>query len=254
MNKVETSNPAEGGVAAVNRALTALLAFGNAPGGLMLAQVSEETGLNMSTLLRMFESLEQFRFIKRLPDGRYVLGPAVFQLGMMYRESFQLREYVMPILSKLSAETGETAAFYVREGDQRVCLFRIQAQRSVRTHLREGDRFPLDVGAAGRVLLAFSGTRGGDYEKTAEQGYAVSIAERDPESAAIACPAFGVGRVLSGTISLGVPRYRFNKKVLADYLPRVQAAAAELTHALGGDLPAAGAAFRAADQLGVLLE
>ena len=155
MNKVETSSPAEGGVAAVNRALTALLAFGNAPGGLMLAQVSEETGLNMSTLLRMFESLEQFRFIKRLPDGRYVLGPAVFQLGMMYRESFQLREYVMPILSRLSAETGETAAFYVREGDQRVCLFRIQAQRSVRTHLREGDRFPLDVGAAGRVLEQF---------------------------------------------------------------------------------------------------
>ncbi|WP_323120150.1 IclR family transcriptional regulator [Burkholderia alba] len=248
------SNQAEGGVAAVNRALTALLAFGGAPNGLMLAQVSEITGLNMSTLLRMFESLEQFRFIKRLPDGRYVLGPAVFQLGMMYRESFQLREYVAPILSSLSAATGETAAFYVREGDQRVCLFRFQAQRAVRTHLREGDRFALDVGAAGRVLLAFSGTRGGEYDKTVEQGHAVSLGERDPESAAIACPAFGIGRQLAGAISLGVPLYRFNKKVLAEYLPRVQAAAHELTHALGGDLPAAGAGFPAADALGALLE
>jgi DNA-binding IclR family transcriptional regulator len=228
---------ADGGVAAVNRALTALLAFGDAPNGLMLAQVSEATGLNMSTLLRLFESLETFRFIKRLPDGRYVLGPASFHLGIMYRESFQLREYAVPILRKLTDETGETAAYYVREGDERVCLFRFYARRAVHTHLREGDRFPLDVGAAGRVLLAFSGTRGNDYDKVAELGYAVSIGERDPESAAIACPVFGVGRLLSGTISLGVPRYRFNKKVLADYLPRVQAAAAQLTHELGGDLP-----------------
>ena len=48
--------PADVGVAAVNRAMTALLAFGDAPNGLMLAQVSETTGLNMSTLLRLFES------------------------------------------------------------------------------------------------------------------------------------------------------------------------------------------------------
>ncbi|WDD91567.1 IclR family transcriptional regulator [Burkholderia sp. FERM BP-3421] len=247
------SKEPEGGVAAVNRALTALLAFGDAPNGLMLAQVSEATGLNMSTLLRMFESLEQFRFIKRLPDGRYVLGPAVFQLGMMYRESFQLREHVAPILSRLSAQTGETAAYYVREGDQRVCLFRFQAQRAVRTHLREGDRFPLEAGAAGRVLLAFSGARGGDHDKTVELGYAVSQGERDPESAAVACPAFGVGRLLSGAISLGVPLFRFNKKVLAEYLPLVQAAAQELTHVLGGDLPA-GAGSAAADALGALHE
>ncbi|ANH74011.1 bacterial transcriptional regulator family protein [Ralstonia insidiosa] len=242
----------EGGVSAVNRALTVLLAFGNAPNGLMLAQVSEATGLNMSTLLRMFESLEQFRFIKRLPDGRYVLGPANFHLGMTYRESFQLREHAAPILARLSEETGETAAFYVREGDQRVCLFRFHAERSVRTNLREGDRFPLDVGAAGHVLLAFSGTRSAEHEKVVEQGYAVSIAERDAESAAIACPVFGVGRVLSGTISLGIPRYRFNKKVQNDYLPRVLDAATELTHALGGDLPSSGAATSQADSLGAL--
>ncbi|VWC55579.1 IclR family transcriptional regulator [Burkholderia lata] len=231
---------ADGGVSAVNRALSALLAFGDAPNGLMLAQVSEATGLNMSTLLRLFESLEMFQFVKRMPDGRYVLGPATFHLGMMYRESFQLREHAVPLLTRLSEETAETSAFYVRDGDERVCLFRAYAQRAVHTNVREGDRFPLEVGAAGRILLAFSGTRGGDYDKVAEQGYAVSIAERDPESAAIACPVFGVGRSLAGAISLGVPRYRFNKKVLADYLPRVQAAASELTHTLGGDLPVSG--------------
>jgi DNA-binding IclR family transcriptional regulator len=245
---------ADGGVSAVNRALTALLAFGDAPNGLMLAQVSEATGLNMSTLLRLFESLEMFQFIKRLPDGRYVLGPATFHLGMMYRESFQLREYAMPALSRLSAETGETAAFYVRDGNERVCLYRVFAQRAVHTNVREGDRFPLDAGAAGRVLLAFSGTRGGDYDKVAEQGHAVSIAERDPESAAIACPVFGVGRAIVGAVSLGVPRYRFNKKVLADYLPEVQAAAAELTHALGGDLPGSSSVPATIGPLGELHE
>jgi hypothetical protein len=123
---------ADGGVAAVNRALTALLAFGDAPNGLMLAQVSEATGLNMSTLLRLFESMEMFQFIKRMPDGRYVLGPATFHLGMMYRESFQLREYAVPILTRLSEESGETSALYVRDGDERVCLFRFYARICVK--------------------------------------------------------------------------------------------------------------------------
>lgn len=245
---------ADGGVAAVNRALTALLAFGDAPNGLMLAQVSEATGLNMSTLLRLFESMEMFQFIKRMPDGRYVLGPATFHLGMMYRESFQLREYAVPILTRLSEESGETSALYVRDGDERVCLFRVYAQRAVRAYLREGDRFPLDVGAAGRILLAFSGARGTEYEKVAAQGYTVSIAERDPESAAIACPVFGVGRSLVGAISLGVPRYRFNRKVLAEYLPHVTAAANELSHALGGDLPSSSGALAAINPLGALHE
>lgn len=248
------TNQTDGGVAAVNRALAALVAFGEAPGGLTLAQVSEASGVNMSTLLRMFESLERFRFIKRLNDGRYVLGPAVFQLGMMYRESFQLREHVMPVLDALGAETGETTAFYVREGDQRVCLFRVHPRRAVRTYLREGDRYPLDVGAAGRVLLAFSGARGGSFDKTAAQGYAVSLGERDPDSAAIACPVFGVGRALIGALSLGVPRFRFNKKVQADYLPRVQAAANALTHALGGDLPLAAGVAQVVDLFGAAHE
>jgi len=67
-----------GGVAAVNRALAILQAFENSVDGMTLTDLMNTTGLYHSTILRLCESLENFRYLKRLPDGRYMLGPTPF--------------------------------------------------------------------------------------------------------------------------------------------------------------------------------
>ena len=224
-----------GGVAAVNRALSVLQAFENGIDGMTLTDLMNATGLYHSTILRLCESLEHFRYIKRLPDGRYMLGPTPFYLGMLYQASFRLQDYALPILRELSKATLETAAIYVREGNERVCLHRVELPRSVRMNVREGDRVELDKGAAGKVLLAFSGAPGEGFEKIRAEAYAISLAERDSDSAAIACPVFGVGQRLVGALSVGIPLYRFNKAKLGTALPLVMSAGGRLTEDLGGD-------------------
>lgn len=224
-----------GGVAAVNRALSVLQAFEESVDGMTLTDLMNATGLYHSTILRLCESLEHFKYLKRLPDGRYMLGPTPFYLGMLYQASFRLQDYALPVLRALSKATSETAAIYVREGNDRICLHRVELPRSVRMNVREGDRVELDKGAAGRVLLAFSGTSGEAFDEVRAAGYAVSLAERDSDSAGIACPVFGVAQRLVCALSLGVPLYRFTKAKMAEVLPLVMSAGRRLTQDLGGD-------------------
>lgn len=229
------STKPEPGVAAVNRALAILQAFENSVEGMSLSEIASATGLYHSTILRIGESLLHHGFLRRLEDGRYKLGPTPFYLGMLYQESFRLWDHASPVLRELVRTTGETAAIYIRDGDHRVCLHRMTQPRSVRMHVREGERVELEKGAAGRVLLAFSGKRGRLLDQVRQAHYAVSLAERRSETAAIACPVFGVRQSLVCSISLGMPLFRFNKQRFEESLPLVMGAGVALTEVLGGN-------------------
>jgi len=226
------------GVAAVDRAMSILKAFESSIDGMTLTDLIRATGLYHSTILRLCESLEDAGMLKRLSDQRYMLGPTSFHLGMLYQSSFRLQDYALPVLRALVSATGETAALYVREGDERVCLHRLELQRSVRMHVREGDRFPLSQGAAGKIMLAWNGQEGPAFDAIRTAGYSVSLGERDAESAAIACPVFGLGQRLVCVISLGLPRFRFDHDTFERYLPFVMQAGQDLTRDLGGNAEA----------------
>ena len=225
----------EPGVAAVNRALSILMAFENSVEGMSLAELSIATGLYHSTILRLCESLQHYGFLVRLSDGRFKLGSTPFFLGMLYQESFRLWDHAAPVLRELVRVTKETAAIYVRDGDERVCLHRTTQPRSVLMHVREGERVELDKGAAGKVILAFSGTKGPVFDRIRKAHYALSMAERRSESIGLACPVFGVQQKLICAISLGMPLFRMNRQVFDTSLPLVMQAAADLTRKLGGD-------------------
>lgn len=226
---------AEPGVAAVNRALTILQAFEHSVDGLTLTELMKATGLYHSTILRLCESLEHYRYLKRLDDGRYMLGATPFFLGMIYQAQFRLQDYALPVLRELTRATQETSALYVREGDARVCLHRVELPRRVRMNVAEGDRVELQRGAAGKVLLAFAGEAGKPFDEIRAARHGVSLAERDSESAAIACPVFSGRQQLVGAISLGIPLYRFSRATYTQCLPLVMAAGRRLTADLGGD-------------------
>ena len=124
--------------------------------------------------------------------------------------------------------------FYVLM-EQRVCLHRIDAHRAVRDSVHEGDRLPLTVGAAGHVILAFNGRSGERYDDIRKNMYAASYGERDPETAAIACPVFGLDQKFVGALSISGPRYRIEELGVKRVLPVLFKQAHALTRTLGGD-------------------
>ena len=225
----------EGGVAAVHRALSILDAFTETDQKLGLAELAKRTGLYKSTLLRLAKSLEKFGYLIRSDDGSYRLGSKVLFLGSLYQRNFRTSEFVPQVLRQIVEELHEGASFYVRDEEQRVCLHRIDAHRAVRDSVHEGDRLPLTVGAAGHVILAFNGRSGERYDEIRKNMYAASYGERDPETAAIACPVFGLDQKFVGALSISGPRYRIEELGVKRVLPVLFKHAHALTRTLGGD-------------------
>ena len=223
-----TPDQPEQKVEAVERALGILEAFADGSPRLSLAELAARTGLYPSTILRLAASLDRFGYLLREADGRFRLGPTPLRLGVLYRRSFDLAEFVRPALARLVEATGETAAFYVREGEQRICLYRQHSPRLLRHHVEEGGALPLDRGASGHVLRAFTSGGGGG------PGPWVSLGERDPELAALAVPVFGRGHQFLGALGLSGPLGRFQPAERARMAAVLAAEAAGLSRSLGG--------------------
>nr|WP_254437465.1 IclR family transcriptional regulator C-terminal domain-containing protein [Ruegeria arenilitoris] len=71
---------------------------------------------------------------------------------------------------------------------------------------------PLDRGASGRVLLAFSDGVGEPHSDVKEKGYAVSRGERDPEVAAVSVPLIAKSGRLVGALSVSGLITRFGEE------------------------------------------
>jgi DNA-binding IclR family transcriptional regulator len=223
------------GVAAVDRALTILDVFNDNEPVLTLADIAKRTGLYKSTVLRLARSLEKFGYLLRTEDGTYQLASKVFYLGSIYQRHFRTASIVPPVLRALVDDLREGASFYVRDGDQRICLHRVDSVRSVRDSVHEGSRLPLKLGAASHVIRAFEGTTGERYDHVRREFYAVSFGERDPEVSAVACPVFGINQRFLGALAVSGPRYRIDAEHVPAIVRSLFKRAAELTSAFGGN-------------------
>ena len=221
-------------VEAVERALSILDAFGDGAPRLSLTEIAERSGLYPSTVLRLAASLDRFGYLHRGQDGLFRLGPTPLRLGLLYRDAFDLAEHVRPALARLVEQTGETAAFYVRDSERRVCLYRHHSPRLIRHHIEEGAVLPLDRGASGRVLMAFTGGDDPLLQEVRRRGWYLSLGERDPEAAAIAAPVFGGGRRFIGALGVIGPRSRFEAESQERLATLLTEEAGRLTRAVGG--------------------
>jgi DNA-binding IclR family transcriptional regulator len=233
---VADENAAPGGVAAVDRALSVLAAFRNGDVALSLAELADRTRLYKSTVLRLLASLEHGGWMVRQDDGRYAVGPSVSRLHAVYAQSFSLDRLVMPALRALVRATGESAAYHVRQGKDRLCLYRVDSPHLVRDHARAGDLLPLGRGAGGRVLVAFDPELGdwvkkdrAHYARVRANGYEALVGDRHSEIAGISAPVFRKGGELAAALTLTMPVHRYDERHVKHVL--------EAARALGAQLP-----------------
>lgn len=234
------AHAAPGGAAAVDRALTLLSAFRAGDAALSLADLAMRTRLYKSTALRLLASLEHAGMVHKLDDGRYALGAEIARLQGIYAASFSLDRVVMPVLQRLSAATGESAAYHVRQGKgegwTRLCLYRVDSPHAVRDHAKVGDLLPAARGAGARILIAYSADGTGAaarfdpeeralYDTIRAQGYCAMVGDRSAELAGISAPAFHADGTLAAAVTLTMPAHRYDK----DFIAPVRDAAMQLS-------------------------
>jgi len=223
---VADSHPAPGGAAAVDRALSLLSAFRAGDASLTLAELSARTRLYKSTVLRLLASLEHARLLQRLDNGSYALGSEIARLSSVYSASFSLDRLVLPVLRELVAATGESAAYHVRQGPARLCLYRVDSPHPVRDHIKAGDLLPMDRGTGGRVLTAFDPELGQGKDPKErkrlaairERGFVAATGDRLAEVAGISAPVFRADGHIAAALTLTMPSHRYQERFIEPVL------------------------------------
>lgn len=150
------SSPVQG-AQVVSRVAALLRLVSRTPRGAALTELVRDSGLTRPTVHRLLASLAAEGLVENDPATKsWLLGPEIQVLGAVAAARFPLDDIVQPGLRRLAEETGESAFFSVRRGNDAVCLMREEGSFPVRSFvLYEGVRFPLGVASAGTAIMAF---------------------------------------------------------------------------------------------------
>lgn len=230
------------GVVAVERALSVLDCFRPGAEHLSLADFAARLPLHKTTIFRLLNSLARCGYVVREPDGRYGLGPRVLFLARVYERGFDLEAVVMPVLERLSADTGESAAYYVEGGEpgQRLCLFRHQPHEGLHSQVIAGSVMPPDKSSTGQVFAIWAQGERRDQVRLP----IFSCGARDPYTSSWSVPVIGQEDRFVGALTIAGPSARlktvdakaFEAMILerADDLSRRLGASSEMRAVLYG--------------------
>lgn len=137
-------------VCAVLNTLTA-----NSP--LRLNEISDATGLNRVTALRILEELAETGYITKSGNPpRYDFGPEILAMSAAASRSFNIRDAVRPSLLRLADLTGDTILLSVRSGAESVVVDRVVGNYPIRANFLDiGARRILGIGGGSMALLAW---------------------------------------------------------------------------------------------------
>lgn len=223
-------------------------------------EVARRLKLASSTAGRLLATLQKAGVLTQNPAVRkYTLGPRVLAWAGIYTGVLDVRAAAGPILDRLRQATRETTTLYVLDGDERVCVERLEGPQNIRAVVRLGERLPIYAGAGGKVLLAFlpPGAQQAALarlvlarftDKTIRnrarlerqlrtirrQGYATSVAERFAGASAVAAPVLGTDGAVIAAVNISGPSDRFTGTRQAEYIRQVTRAALALSRAMGG--------------------
>jgi DNA-binding IclR family transcriptional regulator len=213
MTKSRASEQIERPVAAAERSLRILDAFAAHHRPLTLGDLSEATGLFKSVIMRYMISFEKLSYVRKLADGRYQLSIKALQLGRAFENAMDQRDLIEGTMTRLRDATGESVFFYVREGDNRMCLMGVDSPQSLRVSRKIGVLVPMDNTSISQVLCDFAaGAAPGEILDAAMTRY--SVGAYDPLTSSVSAPVFDKNGTLVGVIAVSGPVGRFEAESL----------------------------------------
>lgn len=188
----------------------------------------------------------------------YMMGSRVLAWAGIYTITSDVRTLSLPVMVRLQEQTRETISLYVMEGNDRVCVERLESPETVRIVARVGRRIPLYAGSAGKVFLAYLPDARRDeiladielvpmtkrtitdldelkinLHKIRRQGYAVSKGEWVLEASGVAAPIFDQFGRIAAALTISGPSQRFTEEKIHEIAALVTPAAEKISRELG---------------------
>ncbi|MBC7294410.1 MAG: IclR family transcriptional regulator, partial [Thermoleophilia bacterium] len=258
-------------VRSVARAIAILEQFSLERPELNLTEISTAIGLSKSTTHRLLSTLEATEMVEfDRATCRYRLGLKAFRLGSVVSKSMELVKQADPLLWGIAEETNETAFLVVADGNEALCLRRVDGAHQVRVlFLEAGKHSAFNCGAAQRVLLAhlpdwrweevvtnhtkrmtqYSLVSREELERDRreirERGYAVSWEDVTLHACALGAPVRDASGSVVAAVSISGIVQRFSAERLPTLIRRIMEVGDEISRRLGY-LPSAGTVADAA--------
>ncbi len=144
------------GASVAARTLALLGAFDEKHRSLTLSEMARRADLAVPTAHRLVGELERWSALVRQPDGRYVVGRRMWDLGLLAPIQTGIRDAAGPYLYDLYAATRATVHLAVRDGTSVLYLDRIAGNESVPVVSKVGGHLPMPATGVGKVLLAYA--------------------------------------------------------------------------------------------------
>src|SRR6202790_1386036 len=259
------SDPRDGGVQSVDRALVIIETLAKDDEGYRLSDLAVRTGLSTSTVHRLLATVERRRFVQFDRSGvKWHVGARSFTVGATFARRRNFTAQAVPYLRKLRDLTRETANLAVGDDAFIVVLTRVESREIMRSLTKLGGRVAMVASGVGKAVLATysdedvsaiirhhgmprltekSIVRPSDLfkelERVRRQGYAVDDEEACMGLRCIAAVVYNDCSEPLAAISVSGMTSRLTDDRLPALGQTVREVAAELTVALGGAMPEA---------------
>lgn len=234
-------------IRAIDRAIRILKAFRQEKLELTLTEIALEVDLARSTTSRILATLESHDFLARDEDSqKYYLGSEMARLGALCYANLDFRKIALPFMIELRDLYNESISLYVVEGDQRVCVERVESTHPLRRVVNIGDRLSLTRGASGRLLLAYMDKKHIEkivnndpvitieaLEKARKSEYTISRGEREAGVTSIATPIFNAQKRVVAALTISGPSDRLAEEDIPERVKTLQRYAKLISAALG---------------------
>lgn len=214
----------------VERALEILDCF-LAEDELTLNEVSEKTKLSPSTVYRIMQTMQKKHFIDRDEvSKKFSIGNKINKLANTDDKdvNVELKKAAYSYMSKLNDKYNENVRLYILDGSYKLCIEAIESTRDFRVVIKAGERHTVVRGAAGKIFLAYMDEEERkklikdtnitieSLNKIKENGYALSLGEREEGLVGIAAPIFNKEGNVLASLSVSGPAARFINEEMSD--------------------------------------
>jgi DNA-binding IclR family transcriptional regulator len=255
MRKTDSSIPTTPTVQVIERMFTLMDVLASREEAISLKEISEKSGLHLSTTHRLLNDLATGRFVDHPQPGSYRLGMRLLELGNLVKSRLNVRDAALLPMRELHKLIQQPVNLSVRQGDEIVYVERAYSERSGMQVVRAiGGRAPLHLTSVGKLFLAADdpqrvrayATRTGLSGHTKNSLTQLVALERELSKVrqygnahdneelelGVRCMAAGIyddqGTLVAG-LSISAPSERLEDA----WLPKLQATAREISTTLG---------------------
>lgn len=248
-----------GRVQAIDRAVQILQCFSEKRPELKLVEISDELGLNKSTVHGIISTLKYHGLIEQDEETqKYRLGVYLMQLGDLVSRSIDVVGIARPFITDICNQVEETVHLATLDNMEVVYIDKIESTQSMRIFSARGARNPAYCTGVGKAMLAYMDDYSlnkllesneligltpktitsreallDDLAKIKKNGYAFDDEENAIGLTCLAAPIFDhTGHVKYG-ISVSGPTARMTEGKIEEAITIVKTAAKEISYKLG---------------------